>query len=291
MGKQKRSPNTYQKINTLYKRDINNIIMKGAGFVAPEFEYLRNCLWDATEKIDGTCIRLEIKQIPIIPGVVYTPDMDPSLIQGVEWQLEYKGKTDNANIPKRLMQYLTEYCTEDKILTGLGLSKQMFKEDWVEKGWIESSENPVPCYDKIPKMYTLYGEGYGVGIQKCGGSYLKSENSFIGFDVKVDDMYLLRDNMEEIFAKAGIQTVPYHGLMTIDEAVEKVTSGFVSAISEDRNFIAEGLVLKSPIGLKNRRGERLVVKIKYGDYVKYRNMYGTDDIVEQEDNPKNNING
>lgn len=41
MAKQKRSENTYQKINTLYKRDIYNIIMKGAGFVAPEFEYLR----------------------------------------------------------------------------------------------------------------------------------------------------------------------------------------------------------------------------------------------------------
>lgn len=27
MGKQKRSENTYQKINTIFKRDINNIIM------------------------------------------------------------------------------------------------------------------------------------------------------------------------------------------------------------------------------------------------------------------------
>jgi len=28
MGRQKRSENTYQKINTLYMRDINNIIMQ-----------------------------------------------------------------------------------------------------------------------------------------------------------------------------------------------------------------------------------------------------------------------
>jgi hypothetical protein len=73
--------------------------------------------------------------------------------------------------------------------------------------------------------------------------------------------------------------------MTIDEAIEKVREGFVSEISEDRTFMAEGLVLSSPLGLKNRRGERLIVKIKYMDFVKYRNKYGTDEKVEQITNP------
>jgi hypothetical protein len=50
--------------------------------------------------------------------------------------------------------------------------------------------------------------------------------------------------------------------------------------------MAEGLVLSSPLGLKNRRGERLIVKIKYEDFVKYRNKYGTDEKVEQTPNPK-----
>ena len=36
MGKQKRSPNTYQKIDTIFKRDINNIIMPFDGLVSPE---------------------------------------------------------------------------------------------------------------------------------------------------------------------------------------------------------------------------------------------------------------
>ena len=56
MGKQKRSENTYTKINTIFLRDENNIIMPYDEFVAPEFEWLRNCKFDADEKIDGTNI-------------------------------------------------------------------------------------------------------------------------------------------------------------------------------------------------------------------------------------------
>lgn len=278
MGKQKRSENTYQKINTLYKRDINNVIMKGSEWASPEFAYLRNCPWEASEKIDGTNIRIEVTQT--------VTKYENEIPVEISWNVTYLGKTDSANIPKRLMEYLNSFVTEDKVFVGLGLKKFMNTSDWVERGWIISKDDPKPDYDKIPKKYTLYGEGYGVGIQKCGGSYLKNENSFIGFDVKVDDTYLLRENVEDIYAKAGIQTVPYHGLMTIDEAIEKVQKGFISSISEDRNLIAEGLVLKSPLGLRNRRGERLVVKIKHCDYDKYRKQYGTDEIVEQTPNPK-----
>ena len=66
MGKQKRSENTYQKINTLYKRDINNIIMQHYEWSCPEFEYLRTLLWDASEKIDGTNMRIEVIQRPVL---------------------------------------------------------------------------------------------------------------------------------------------------------------------------------------------------------------------------------
>ena len=55
-----RSENTYQKINTIFMRDANNIIMPYSGFVSPELEWLRNCKFDATEKIDGTNMRIEV---------------------------------------------------------------------------------------------------------------------------------------------------------------------------------------------------------------------------------------
>lgn len=267
MGKQKRSENTYQKINTLYKRDSNNIVMLNDDWVSPEFEYLRGYLWDATEKIDGTNMRIEVVQHPVLKLV--SED-----IVGVQFDVTIKGKTDNAQIPPHLEKYMKETFTNDKVFNALGIKKYIPREEWAEHGWCVSKEDPTPMYDKIPEMYTLYGEGYGMKIQKGGGRYLSNSVSFRGFDVKVNDEYLLRDNAMSIFEKLGADTVPYFGQMTIDEAIEKVREGFVSEISEDRTLMAEGLVLSSPIGLKNRRGERLIVKIKYGDFVKYRNKYG-----------------
>lgn len=43
----------YQKINTLFMRDENNIIIPDM-FTCPEFEYLKDLKWETTEKIDGT---------------------------------------------------------------------------------------------------------------------------------------------------------------------------------------------------------------------------------------------
>ena len=278
MGKQKRSENTYQKINTLYKRDINNIIMQHYEWSCPEFEYLRKLPWDATEKIDGTNMRIEVIQTPMLK-----PESED--IIGVQFDVTFKGKTDNAQIPPHLEKYMKETFDENRVLYSLGIEKYIPIEKWVEHGWCVSKEDLTPVYDKIPLKYTIYGEGYGMKIQKGGGRYLSNSVSFIGFDVKVNDMYLLRDNAMEVFNKLGADTVPYLGQMTIDEAIEKVRKGFVSAISEDRTLMAEGIVLSSPLGLKNRRGERLIVKIKYMDFVKYRNKYGTDDKVEQTPNP------
>ena len=277
MGKQKRSENTYQKINTLYKRDINNIIMQHYEWSCPEFEYLRKLPWDATEKIDGTNIRIEVIQTPMLK-----PESED--IIGVQFDVTFKGKTDNAQIPPHLEKYMKEKFDENRVLYSLGIEKYIPIENWAEHGWCVSKEDLTPVYDKIPLKYTIYGEGYGMKIQNVGGRYLSNSVSFIGFDVKVNDMYLLRDNAMEVFNKLGADTVPYLGQMTIDEAIEKVRKGFVSAISEDRTLMAEGIVLSSPLGLKNRRGERLIVKIKYMDFVKYRNKYGTDDKVEQTPN-------
>ena len=53
---QKRSPNTYQKINTIFMRDAKNVIMPYDGFTETECEYLRGLKWRGEEKIDGSCM-------------------------------------------------------------------------------------------------------------------------------------------------------------------------------------------------------------------------------------------
>ena len=259
---QKRSPNTYQKINTIFKRDANNIIMPYDGFAIPELAWLRNCKFDATEKIDGTCIRLEVT--PTITD-------DGSLIT---FEVAYKGKTDNANMPKHLDAFLKETYPEDKVLASLGLPKVVTQEVMTEKNWTS--------FESIP-MYTIYGEGYGVKIQ-AGGNYIRNGVGFIVFDVKVGDWYLLREAMESVAEKLGAPVVPYMGQFTIDEAIEFVRKGFKSTIAENPDYDAEGLVLKTPDGLKTRRGERIIFKVKTCDFRKYRAKYGTDDPVEQPQN-------
>ena len=301
MGKQKRSPNTYQKIDTIFKRDANNCIMPYDGFVSDELEWLRNCKFDAEEKIDGTCMRIEVTgEITYgttpISNTEYETDYDCPLY--IDWTVEFRGKTDSASIPKMLDKYLHDTYPADKVLAALGLKAHMqiaestlvdgkvvATQEAIDKKWVvinnDGSLSNTPDVSRIPRKYTLYGEGYGAGIQS--GGYYRKDNSYIGFDVKVDDMYLLREQRDDIFKKLGCDIVPFIGQFTIDEAIEFVKKGFNSRIATDEH-LAEGLVLRSPMGIKNRRGERIIFKVKTCDFVKRFNKYGTDGPCDQPEN-------
>lgn len=272
MGKQKRSENTYQKINTIFMRDANNVIMPYEPFVEPEFEYLRGLKWRAEEKIDGTNMRIEVTKEEVLD---YT--MDPSVLKGVKFNIRIAGKTDNAQIPKNLLKHMQEKYTNEKILGALGLKEFIPVSEWKSMyNWDD--------YSKIPAIYTIYGEGYGEGIQS-GGWYIKGGNEFIVFDVKVNDIYLKTEARDEIATKLGAPIVPFKGYFTLDEAIDYVRKGFRSVVAENPEVkMAEGLVLRTDLGLRNRMGNRIIVKIKYEDFQKYRAVYGTDDPVEQ---PKN----
>jgi len=277
---QKRSENTYQKINTLYLRDAKNVIMPYEEFVEPEFEYLRSLKWRGEEKIDGTNMRIEVTK-----AEVWDDPMEPSKLEGVEFTVRIAGKTDNAQIPPKLKKFMEENYPDEKVFAALGLKKYIPVEEWVEHKWV-TSDGIIPNYDAIPEIYTIYGEGYGAGIQKAGGNYISNGVGFIVFDVKVNDIYLLTSARDEIATKLGAPIVPFMGYFTIDEAIDFVRKGFKSTIAENKEFIAEGLVLRTDLGLRNRMGKRLIVKVKYEDFQKYRNVYGTDEKVDQPKNEK-----
>lgn len=277
---QKRSPNTYQKINTIFMRDAKNVIMPYDGFTEPEFEYLRGLKWRGEEKIDGSCMRIEVTK-----AEVWDDPMEPSKLEGVEFTVRFAGKTDNAQIPPKLQKFMEENYPDEKVFAALGLKKFIPVEEWVEHKWV-TSDGITPSYDAIPEIYTIYGEGYGAGIQKAGGNYISNGVGFIVFDVKVNDIYLLTSARDEIATKLGAPIVPFMGYFTIDEAIDFVRKGFKSNIAENKEFIAEGLVLRTDLGLRNRMGKRLIVKVKYEDFKKYRNVYGTDEKVDQPKNEK-----
>lgn len=56
---------------------------------------------------------------------------------------------------------------------------------------------------------------------------------------------------------------PYLGEMTISEAINLAENGFESKFGTAQ---AEGIVLRAPCGILDRRGERIIAKIKSRDF-------------------------
>jgi len=207
----------YHKIKTLFERDPNDKYktVKENIFATQEFETLKNALWVWTEKIDGTNIR-------------------------VIWDgqnLEFRGKSDRAQIPPDLLEVLDSRFSEEKMLEAFG-------------------ENSV-C---------LYGEGYGNKIQKHGDGYIKHGVDFILFDVWVSPYWLEREKVESIANKLEIDVVPIVGEGTMEKAKNLVKNGFVSNIAQQPNFLAEGIVMEPKGQLYNRKGERIISKLKHSDF-------------------------
>jgi len=78
---------------------------------------------------------------------------------------------------------------------------------------------------------------------------------------------LTRDNLEGIARQLGIDVVPVVGYGTLDEAVEFTKMGYKSLIAQNKDYDAEGLILRPPLELFNRAGERIIAKLKAKDFL------------------------
>lgn len=107
----------------------------------------------------------------------------------------------------------------------------------------------------------LYGEGFGAGIQK-GGNY-RPDQSFVLFDVKADDWWLRRGDVEEVAKGLDIEVVPVIDEGDLIDMVDLVQKGFKSSWGD---FIAEGIVARPKTELQTRSGERIITKIKHKDF-------------------------
>ena len=110
----------------------------------------------------------------------------------------------------------------------------------------------------------LYGEGYGAKIQKGGGNYISDGVDFVLFDVAINGLYLEREKVEDIATKFGLDIVPIIGHGTLNEAIEMTKKGFSSQWGD---FIAEGIVARPKAELRSRRGDRIITKVKYCDFL------------------------
>lgn len=212
----------YPKIETLWNRDKKTFKVIPDDYRKEEFALVNK--WLITEKVDGTNIR-----------IIYDPDTG----------VTFGGRTDNAQMPIFLLNYLTETFT-DAIL------KYAFPE----------------ATTKI----TLFGEGYGVKIQK-GGNYRPEGVSFRLFDVAVEGTskiwWLKWEAVEDIATSLGVFTVPWVGVHTTAEAVELVERISVTALQDGGNmgYLQEGIVARTDPYLHTRSGGRLVWKLKRKDLI------------------------
>ncbi len=170
-----------------------------------------------------------------------TEKIDGTNINITLWEngeVTFGGRTANAQLPADLLQVLFKMFPAEKL-------KEAF--------WL----------DGVPTKAILYGEGYGSGIQK-GGTY-RADKSFILFDVLVGDQWWLDwGNTKDVAAKLSLDVVPYLGRMTLEQIVELVKTPFPSKIGTG---LSEGVVARPIEPLFDKRGKRIIIKLKTKDFV------------------------
>lgn len=154
-------------------------------------------------------------------------------------KIKFGGKTDNAQMPIYLIDKLNE-------LFGGETNEQLFEQTFL-----------------TAEEVCLYGEGFGAKIQKGGGNY--GDVDFVLFDVKIGDFWLQREDVEDVAKKLGIKTVPIIFSGTLKELSDFVSDGFNSTWGD---FKAEGIVARPRVELRNRKGERILTKLKCKDFQK-----------------------
>lgn len=148
------------------------------------------------------------------------------------------GRTDKADIPSHLKKRLEElFCTPEK--------EEIFESLFGEKEVI------------------LFGEGYGVKIQK-GENYIDNVD-FILFDIQIGNNFLERKDVEDIASSFNIDVVPIVGHGTLEEAINFVKTKPMSTIGKKKAEM-EGIVVRPSIELNERNHNRVIVKIKARDF-------------------------
>ena len=152
---------------------------------------------------------------------------------------EIRGKSDRAQLPLDLMTNINK----------------MFTDRLTLRHWVTVVGDPP---------ITLYGEGYGAGIQKAGVGY-GPDKKFILFDARRDKRWLPRQEVEELAGHLDIPIVPEVLVGSIAVAIDYIQHDPASIVARDL-ITMEGLVGVPTVPLLNQWGERVIVKVKGKDH-------------------------
>lgn len=168
----------------------------------------------------------------------FTEKIDGTNIR-IHWdghKIEFGGRTERAQIPSHLVNKLSEMFLNVE-------TEELFEQKFGEREVI------------------LFGEGYGIKIQN-GGAY-RSDVGFILFDVMIGDNYQSRESVEDIARCFNLEIVPIIMYGSIQEAVDFVKTKPNSTIGTAK---MEGLVGLPSVEMRDRCGNRIIVKIKVCDF-------------------------
>jgi hypothetical protein len=217
----------YSKINSIKKRHQDGPL-KGQfldEWAVPEFEYLADNQWIWREKIDGRNTRIHVKMLG--------DGADKAVC------VDFGGRTNKAEMPKPLLECLQELFHPP----ALDHYQSAFDEECLRDG------------------ITLFGEGYGAGIQS-GGAY--GPVDFILFDVLIGTSWMTEESTTDIAYKLGLRRVPLVATGTLHDAIDAVKHGYLA--SDWDGVEPEGLVCVPAVPLFDRRGHRILTKVKGKDF-------------------------
>lgn len=240
----------YHKIHSPFNRDDKgNFIF--SEWARPEFELLQDVLWTIREKVDGTNIRVMWDRDP------HSDTYD---------QVFFGGRTDNAQIPDHLMKVLEKTFTPERF------SKAFDGQD-------------RPGTDMSGAWFgrmILHGEGFGSKIQKIGSQYISDGAGFVLFDVELVHPYtdectfMAEETITEFADKLDIARVPLHEPQTLRSIINEVgdtsrsdlipRSSMKLGKPTEENPPIEGFVVHPLYEMQDRRGDRIITKIKYRDF-------------------------
>jgi hypothetical protein len=191
------------------------------------------------------------------PGKFRLPEFE--YLSGCDWRVSEKvdgtnmrvgwdgesvkigGRTDNAQIMPKLYEHM----------------ENTFKSESAMAMWRDQ-------FNREGTNITLYGEGYGAKIQKGGGNYKADGVSFVLFDVLVGgNLWLDRNAVSAIARYFNVQVVPEIGIGRLRDVASIVPIGMKSQWGD---FQSEGVVVRPMVELLDRRGNRIIGKLKTRDF-------------------------
>lgn len=193
---------------------------------------------DGTKKLIEGKFRNESVEFLANNKWAFTEKIDGTNIR-IHWdghKISFGGRTEKSQIPSHLVNKLTDMFLNIE-------TEELFEQKFGEKEVI------------------LFGEGYGCKIQN-GGLY-RSDVGFILFDVIIGDNYQSREVVEDIANCFNLEIVPIVIYGTIEDAVAFVKAKPDSTIGTAK---MEGLVGRPVVEMRDRCGNRIIVKIKVCDF-------------------------